>query len=213
MQNTRNYWIIKDTPEIWQVYARIKRSCLTWRTIVMSIILIILCFFILSFPRVSRARDELPYIPPAAASSFLTVLMSIYGIVLAVTLAETVLTNFPWFVRSWIRKSKLYIGEFEGHFIVLNDDAVALFVKGKKIEEIKAACNAEAAQLISEYGNRDDSFAAAVVQWVRRHRRHPGMVVFGQAVHEIEESQAGNADFLHSVPPFACYRIVGNEVK
>ena len=213
MPSIKNYWVLKDSPEITKEYAGFRRVSLLWRTVILSAGFCLMAAGLLLFQKSFRLEGELSYIPTAAALSLLRLLTLIYGTSVALTAVEAVLMGLPRYARRRLRKSRLYIGEFPGHIIVLNDDAVAAFVQGKNVAEIRSACTEEASRLVSEYGSRSDSFARTVVTWVRRHRRHPGMVVFGRAVHEMEESQADNPDFLNSDEPFAAYRISGDELR
>ena len=213
MPNPKSYWILKDSPGLAKEYAGFRRVSLIWRTVFLSAGFCLMTAVTLLVQKAFRLEGSLAYIPASAALSFLRLFTVIYCTAISMTAVEAVLVGLPRYARRRIRKSRLYIGEFPGHIIVLNDDAVAAFVSGRKVSEIRAACMEEAARLISEYGSRTDSFARAVVHWVRQHRRHPGMVVFGRAVHEIEESQADNPDFLRSPEPFTAYRIAGDEVK
>ncbi len=203
----KNYLIIEETPKTLLAFAALERASLVTRGVILSAgcmaVAVVTQFLCRSLP----GPEADPYLLQRTASLLLSVLSLIYGILIFQIILSFLLLNSRKYLRASFSRLPLCIGMFEGHIIALNGEAVRHFTAGRSLREVKASCRKAAAALLSEYGRREDSFSRAVTLWVRRHRRYHGMAVFFLAVHEIEESQAENPEFITSEIPFAKFRL------
>ena len=184
----KNYLIIRETPETLKAYAAMERISLVTRAVIVSAGFIsgsVLVFFLC---RSVPGPPGDPYLLLSAAPRLLSALLLPYGIFILVTVINFLLLNIPGHLRSAVSRLPLCIVMSGGYIIALDGDAVLRFAAGKTAREIRSSCRKEAERLLCIYGSRTDGFARAVARWVRLHRKYPGMVVFGHAVREIEES-------------------------